>query len=192
MAVAREQLGLAFEVRWAPFFLDPSLPSEPEGKDKLAHYNAKFGAARVAAMMPQMAATFAGEGLPEYAQAGRVGNTFDSHRLLELAAAQPDAPAAQDALVEALFKQYFHLGRALSSRAVLLDAAAEAGLDGAAACLDSDAHGEAVWARVEEAYASRVSGVPHFRMAADGGAVHELSGGQPPAEFLKVFAAMAR
>ena len=87
MAVAGPSLGLSFEVRWKPFFLDGTLPGG-EGKDKAAHYQQKFGAARVAQMLPMMQRTFADAGLPSYNLGGKVGNTLDSHRLMELALQQ--------------------------------------------------------------------------------------------------------
>ena len=40
-------------IRWHPFLLDPTLPKE--GMSKMARYESKFGAARVAAMLPHMA-----------------------------------------------------------------------------------------------------------------------------------------
>ena len=82
MDTASKTLGMDFSVTWKPFFLDPRLPGG-EGKDKMEHYKAKFGAARVAQMMPHMVQTFAQEGIPGYSINGRVGNTMDSHRLLE-------------------------------------------------------------------------------------------------------------
>jgi predicted DsbA family dithiol-disulfide isomerase len=51
---AVKPLGLEFEVRWRPFFLDPSLPKE--GVDKRQRYAAKFGAARMRQMEPYMKA----------------------------------------------------------------------------------------------------------------------------------------
>ena len=92
-------------------------------------------------------------------------------------------------MVEALFERYFLRGHALSSRAVLLDAAAAAQLEGAQPFLESDEEHEAVWAEVERAYASGVSGVPHFRIDGGGGA-REISGGQPPEAFLQIFASL--
>lgn len=49
---ASSHLPLDFEIRWRPFFLDPTLPKE--GKNKMEHYKAKFGAARTEAMLPMV------------------------------------------------------------------------------------------------------------------------------------------
>jgi len=165
MQVASTTMSIDFSIRWRPFFLDPSLPAG-EGKDKMQHYREKFGAERVAQMAPTMIQTFKDEGINGYTMEGRVGNTMDSHRLLEYALAQ-GGTEKQNALCEALFDAYFLRGRALSSRSVLLEAAEKVQLDGAAALLDSEAGQEAVWAEVQRAYSSGVSGVPYFRI--DGG-----------------------
>lgn len=46
MDVASKSMGMDFSIQWKPFFLDARLPGG-EGKDKLAHYRAKFGQERV-------------------------------------------------------------------------------------------------------------------------------------------------
>jgi len=183
MSVAESTMNMQFSISWRPFFLDPNLPGG-EGKDKLAHYKAKFGAARVEQMMPRMVQTFADEGIPGYSINGKVGNSMDSHRLLEYAL-QKGGPAMQDSLVEVLFDRYFLKGQALSSRQVLLEAAATVKLDGAEDVLSSDHLHEEVWSQVEGAYSSGVSGVPYFRIDG-GGSGKEVSGGQPPEVFLKI------
>ena len=40
------------EIRWRPFFLDPTLPVG--GVDKMSHYISKFGKARIEGMIPQI------------------------------------------------------------------------------------------------------------------------------------------
>ena len=187
MTIAGETMGMDFSIVWRPFFLDPRLPGG-EGKDKQEHYKQKFGAARVAQMMPRMVQTFADEGIPGYSIEGKVGNTLDSHRLLEYAL-QQGGPVLQDSLVEVLFDRYFLKGKALSSRAVLLEAAAAANVAGAEALLASDELQEAVWTQVEGAYSAGVSGVPHFRIAG-GGPGKEVSGGQPPEAFLQILSSL--
>lgn len=184
MEVASRTMAMDFTVIWRPFFLDAQLPGG-DGVDKMQHYNRKFGAERVAQMMPAMAKTFADEGISGYSINGRVGNTMDSHRLLEHALNQ-GGPAQQDALVEALFHRYFLGGRALSSREVLLEAAAEVKLDGAETVLDSEGLKEDVWLAVESAYSDGVSGVPYFRIDG-GGHGKTVSGGQPAEVFLQIF-----
>lgn len=50
-----------FTVRWLPFQLVPDMSKE--GVDKLEYYNKRFGAQRVAQMMPSMARWAYGEGV---------------------------------------------------------------------------------------------------------------------------------
>lgn len=187
MTVAEKAMNMEFRITWRPFFLDARLPGG-EGKDKLSHYKSKFGEERVAQMMPRMVQTFKDEGIDGYSIAGRVGNTMDSHRLLEHALAI-GGPEKQDALVEVLFDRYFLKGRALSSHEVLLDAAKAASIDGAEQLLASESYTEQVWSEVEKAYQSGVTGVPYFRIDG-GGPGKELSGGQPPDVFLRIFAGL--
>ncbi len=59
---------------------------------------------------------------------GRIGNTRDSHRLIELAWSEGGA-ALQDRVVEALFHAYFEAEANLGDEAVLLAAAVKAGMD---------------------------------------------------------------
>jgi predicted DsbA family dithiol-disulfide isomerase len=56
---------------------------------------------------------------------GRIYNTFDAHRLLHWA----ELEGRQHALKRALFTAYFTDGRNPSDREVLIDVAAQAGLD---------------------------------------------------------------
>lgn len=90
-------------VRWRPFFLDPTLPPRV---DKMTHYKQKFGAARTARMIPHMQEVGRAEGIT-FSYGGDMGNTLDSHRLIELAAEQ----GKQDQMVEALFKRYVRARR---------------------------------------------------------------------------------
>ena len=75
MKVAEQRLNMDFTVTWRPFFLDATLPGG-EGKDKLAHYKSKFGAERVAQMMPRMVQTFKDEGIEGYSIDGKVVASF--------------------------------------------------------------------------------------------------------------------
>jgi len=82
------------------------LSTRPASLVKRDHYNSKFGADRVAAMIPQMEATGMKESPPiKFSYGGTLGNTLDSHRLIEWAYEMGGA-AKQDALVENLFSRY--------------------------------------------------------------------------------------
>ena len=168
--------GERFEAHWRPFQLNPDMP--PEGVERAAYRAAKFGSIeRSRELDAQVAAAGAAVGLEFlFDRQRRTPNTVDAHRLIRHAGAA-GGPAMQDAVVEALFRAYFHAGRDIGDRAVLAEAASGAGLDGAAAFLAS---GEgAAEVREEDAGFRRlgISGVPTFALAG-----HVLFSGAVPAE----------
>ena len=69
-----------------------------------------------------------------FERARRMPNTLSAHRLLRWAHVQGGS-AAQDRLLEALFRRYFTEGEDLGDEVVLVNAVTEAGLDGAAAAV---------------------------------------------------------
>jgi predicted DsbA family dithiol-disulfide isomerase len=149
--------GVAADVRWHPFELNPGMP--PEGEAVADHVRRKYGAtpeqssATRTAMREIAAEVGARLGSP-----ARIWNTRDCHRLLYWA----KDTGAQTALKEALFEAYFADGANPGERSVLLAAVASAGLDVGEArrVLDSDAFGRAVEA-VEARFAEMgVTGVP--------------------------------
>ena len=175
---------LSFEVRWQPFFLDPSLTKQ--GVSKKQRYMQKFGAARVAQMVPFMKSVFESVGVNGYSLEGNVSSTLDSHRLLEHALAQPDGVAVQDRLIESLFRRYFTEASNLGDREVLAAACTEAEVPGdwKRVLEDDDALLDDVIEKMESAQVERrIHGVPHFTI--DG--KHEVSGGQEPSVFLAIF-----
>jgi predicted DsbA family dithiol-disulfide isomerase len=122
------QAGLHFQ----PFELNPQMP--PGGQDITEHLTHKYGST------PQQQAQ-SREAIRERGAAvgfefrkegrGRIYNTFDAHRLLHWAGLQD--PGRQHALKKALLKAYFTDGRSPEDPSVLVQAAAEAGLDGTVA-----------------------------------------------------------
>ena len=167
----------AVEVRWRPFLLNASLPAA--GVDKMAHYISKFGAARVSAMLPSMAAVGSAEGIA-FDYGGLIASSVPAHTLLE-AAWERGGAALQDALAEGLFRYFFEQRGNLGDADALAAAAEAAGLRGAAALLRDDDTGvrAAAVARDAEAWRARyrVSGVPTF-VISDGQRVQALSGAQ--------------
>ncbi|KAI8472382.1 MAG: thioredoxin-like protein [Monoraphidium minutum] len=189
-AMAKYADTLDFRVRWHPYQLNPLAPEG--GEDKRAMYDAKFGATRVAAMLPAMARTYEEEGLPPYRVEGLTGNTLNSHRLL-LWAAEAHGLAAQNRLVERLFQGYFTQARFINDRAFLLEAAEAAGLPpgGAAEVLD-DPQSYLEQTQQELRRYPGVTGVPHFVVYPPGGGrpLARLGGAQRPEEFQEVFDAI--
>jgi len=169
--------GFDFEVRWRPFFLNPSLPAK--GVNKLEYYKSKFGEARVAQMIPYMVENGRRDGI-EFSYGGDVGNTLDSHRLIELAAQH----GKQDEVVEEVFKAYFEQEKNLGDRQVLQDIVERVGLPVDDAWFKSDNLVDEVQSEARTvAKKYRVSGVPYFVINGEVG----LSGAQDPDTFVKVF-----
>eukprot|EP00127_Corallochytrium_limacisporum_P006297 Clim_evm8s225 gene=Clim_evmTU8s225 len=148
-----------FEIRWLPFFLDPSLPQE--GRDKMQSYRHKFGA-RAEAIRDTVQSAARDEGI-EMPYAGKVSNTMDSHRLAEWCL-EEKGWKAQDRLMERLFKAYFEDDETISDPAVLVNAAKESNLDAAEAEVvvkDPTKYREKVISQINEVI-DYVSGVPFF------------------------------
>jgi predicted DsbA family dithiol-disulfide isomerase len=161
-------------VRWHAFELDPEAPAEATGTaaERLAE---KYGTSLEQAqeIQAQMTALAAQEGLDFHFERARAANTFDAHRLLQLAGDR----GVQTAAKERLMRAYFSEGERVGDRETLVRLGAEAGLDPeeARGMLASDAYGQAV--RADEALAARlgIRGVPFFVLGRRFG----VSGAQP-------------
>ncbi|WP_322989754.1 MULTISPECIES: DsbA family oxidoreductase [unclassified Hoeflea] len=150
------------EVRWRPYQLDPTLPKE--GKDRQQYLDEKFGgpegadqayaAIRAAGVDEQI--PFAFDKIPVSA------NTIDAHRVIRWAGSE--GLAAQDKMVETLFKAYFEEGKNIGDDAVLVEAAQQVGLEPAVIerLLSGDADRDAVNAEIDQARQMGVTGVPCF------------------------------
>jgi len=162
------------EVVWRSFELDPHAPhdSREDPVDRLAR---KYGMTREAALAAQARVTglAAGEGLTYRLDLARPANTFDAHRLLQLAAER----GVQGSVKERLLAAYFTEGRRIGDADTLATVAAEAGLDEAEArrVLDGDAFAAEVAGDEREAAALGISGVPFFVVDRRYG----ISGAQP-------------
>lgn len=175
----REFAGKAdFDVHWLPFQLNPQAEGG-QGVNKLEMYRSKFGAARVEQMLPMMVATGRKEGI-EFSYGGNTGNTFDSHRLISLAAKQ----GRQDEMVEELFRNYFEQEKCISDQAILAAAADKVGIVGVQEMLSGTGETEEVNAELRTYQEGmRINGVPHFVV---NGKYHE-SGAIEPSSFVQIF-----
>ena len=167
--------GLRFSVHWNPFQLNPDMPKE--GRDRMAYRALKFGSVeRARELDERVGAAAAGVGL-HFRQdlMLRTPNTLDAHRLIWLAGKE----AVQDAVMEAVFAAYFIQGRDIGDSAVLVDCAAEAGMDrgSVADFLAGDVAAQEMLAADREAREADVNGVPAFFL--DG---YSLFSGAMPAE----------
>ena len=112
-------------VTWRSFELDPQAPvaRAVDGATLLAQ---KYGMSREEALAGQrkLAGVAAGEGLDMRLELTKGGNTFDGHRLVQLAKAHD----VQDAMKERLMRAYFTEGERIGDRETLARLALEVGL----------------------------------------------------------------
>jgi predicted DsbA family dithiol-disulfide isomerase len=148
------------EIRWRPFFLDPTVPRT--GKPRIDYITGKFGSLerikpaheRITGLGKEIGIDF------HMADIETQPNTLDAHRLIGWATLEGKA----DPLVENLFADFFVNGVDLSNPEVLADIGARAGLDrnAVAADLKSDKDEELVRKQAQAASASGIGGVPFF------------------------------
>jgi predicted DsbA family dithiol-disulfide isomerase len=112
-------------VIWRSFELDPAAPAQ-RTVDSATHLAQKYGMSRDEALARQrsLAEMAAGDGLDMRSDIARGGNTFDAHRLLQLAKAH----GAQDAMKERLMRAYHTEGEPIGDHEALLRLALEVGL----------------------------------------------------------------
>lgn len=197
-ALARVGGEITAELQFQPFELNPQMG--PAGQEITEHITEKYGISpaqaqanreNIRARGAQLGFTFS-MGMATDVKAGamdggdaggksrsRIYNTFDAHRLLHWA--QLEGQAQQRALKEALFKAYFTDGQSPASHEVLVQLAAEAGLDAARAreILASGEYAAQVRER-EQFYTSQgIHSVPAIIINQR----HLISGGQPAEVF---------
>ncbi|KAK8087667.1 hypothetical protein PG997_002628 [Apiospora hydei] len=156
-----------------------------EGHADPGAHGAKFGGPeRAAQMQRQLAHAGRLDGI-EFTGKGLVGNTRDSHRVVELGKSKSNE--MQNRVILELFKSYFSEGGDITSHDMLVAAAEKAGIEPAEtrAWLKEGKGGDEVDAMVQEAYAKNVSGVPHITIQGK----YEISGAQDPEIFLKAIRA---
>jgi predicted DsbA family dithiol-disulfide isomerase len=162
------------EVFWHAFELDPSAPRLQEG-DHVQQLASKYGRTRdqAEAMIQRVIDLAAQDGLTLKLLQAKAGNTFDGHRLLQLAAAR----GREQAVRERFFRGYMTEGEPIGDRAALARMATEAGLDAdeVQAVLSSDEYAQDVRDDETAAAAIGIGGVPFFIL---GGRVG-VSGAQP-------------
>ncbi|MDQ6838545.1 MAG: DsbA family oxidoreductase [Actinomycetota bacterium] len=175
-AVTRFAHGDEVDLVWRSFELDVSAPpSTVEQGPYAERLAAKYGCsvAEARAMIDNMTAAAAREGLDFRFDLTRPGNSFDAHRLLHLALEH----GCQDLLKERLDRATFTDGSPTSDHGALRTLAVEVGLPEADvdAVLSSERYGEAVRADEAQARAYGINGVPFF--VVDGR--YGISGAQP-------------
>jgi len=152
--------GVAFQIRWRPFQLNPDMPEE--GVERAAYRAAKFGSVeRGRQLDAQVAEAGRAAGLDfRHDLMARTPNTVAAHRVIRAA----EAAGAQQPVVDALFRAYFQEGQDIGDPTTLDAIAAGAGLPGMAAMLAGEDHRQEVLAEDMAARRGGISGVPSFLM----------------------------
>jgi len=147
-------------------------------------YKQKFGETRIKQMLPQMLETGKQEGI-HFSYGGKIGSTFDSHRLLYYVKQQENGEQKQNDLINILFRAYFEKEQDLSDHQVLIKAAEQVGFNPneIKQFLQSDQYKKEVQRDINQRKKEGVSGVPHFRINDR----VELSGAQDPQQFIQAF-----
>ena len=162
------------EVHWRPYFLNDWIPRE--GISREEYLTTKFGSPeRYKDIAQRVVAAAASEGLTYAAdKISRQPNTIDAHRLIRWAAGLGKAAEMKQRLMDL----YFTEGADLTNRAVLVQAAADVGLDpeDVRAALESDQDVEQVTGEAEQAKNAGIQGVPMFIF----GGKFAVSGAQTP------------
>lgn len=162
------------EIVWHSFQLDPEM--KPKAGEDLYGYLAKRKgqnrdwAVRMHKQVEQMAKV---EGLNYNFDKAVVANSFNAHRLIQLAKKHGLGDAAE----EALFKAYFTDGKDINDNNTLLQLGMDIGLSAVETgeLLNSDAYAADVHADVAKAQLLGVNGVPFFVIDDKYG----ISGAQP-------------
>jgi predicted DsbA family dithiol-disulfide isomerase len=169
------------EVRWRSFELDPGAPAEREG-DRVERLARKYGTSRAQAeaMQEHITRAAAEDGVELRFDLVRDGNTFDAHRIAQLAAAHELA----DAMNERLFRARFGEGELISDPEVLERLALEIGLPAGEVRELLAGDGYAAEVRSDESIAASlgISAVPFYVVDRSMGA----SGAQPPEVFAQL------
>jgi predicted DsbA family dithiol-disulfide isomerase len=162
------------DLHFQPFELNPQMA---RGGESIAeHLGRKYGASPEQLEQGQERIRARGEELGfkfDMGKRSRIYNTFDAHRLLHWA----DTQGKQRALKHALFTAYFTEGRDPSDQQVLVDVAAQAGLDAdrAREILHSDEYANEVRTRERFYLDHGIHSVPAIIVNDR----HLIQGGQP-------------
>lgn len=165
------------EVRWRPFFLNSWVPRE--GMSREQYLITKFGSVDAYEDIVENVVAAASQVGLEYNHAlvKRQPNTTDCHRLIYWAARDSSGDKSA-AMKQRLMELYFKEGGDLTSTDVLVQAAADCGLDAerVRARLATDEDRDVVSSQAQEAADKGISGVPTYVFAGK----YAVSGAQDP------------
>ncbi|MEJ2433966.1 MAG: DsbA family oxidoreductase [Pseudolabrys sp.] len=174
------------EVYWHPYFLNDWIPRE--GISRAEYLTTKFGSPeRYAGIAERVTAAAASEGL-DYAmdKISRQPNTLDAHRLIRWAGGIGKSAEMKQRLMDL----YFTEGADLTNHAVLVQAAADVGLDpeDVAEALASDQDVAEVEQEAQYAKQAGIEGVPMFIF----GGRFAVSGAQAPENLAEAIERLAQ
>lgn len=177
-------------VRWLPFELNPELP--PGGADRGDYLRARFGdVKRFESAQAQLREIGAGLGIDfRFDLIRRMPNTRRSHALIALAANAPGGePSRQPQVKERILRAYFTEGRDIGDSEVLVEIAAEEGLDPKSVreSLDDPRLHQEIAQLEARARQQGIQGVPAFVFNRR----HLVSGAQEPSVFVQVLDSLA-
>lgn len=171
----------AVEIVWRSFQLDPDMESAP-GVDVYHYLAERKGQSLDWSIQAHQHVTkmAASVGLQYNYDKAVVANSWDAHRLIQMAKAQK--PSLGDAAEEALFRAYFTEGKDMSDHQQLADIGEGIGLnrEEVLTMLTSDAYNKEVNADIQLSRQFGVRGVPFFAFDRK----YAVSGAQEPAHFL--------
>ncbi|KZZ92410.1 DSBA oxidoreductase [Moelleriella libera RCEF 2490] len=148
-----------FNIRWHAYRLDLSPPAESVLVTDVAAK--KFGADRLLSKRARMAQLGSQEGF-NFTFSGRIGNTRDSHRLIQLGRAR--GPDMEDRVAMAVMRMFFEHGGDICGWGDLSRAVEQLGISPAETqeWLQGNGGADQVDQEVREAYAKGFKGVPTF------------------------------
>ncbi|KXX74314.1 Uncharacterized protein YwbO [Madurella mycetomatis] len=152
-----------FTISWSPFYLDEKSPEQ--GIPIQERFTQRFGRERAGELQERLRTLATQEGI-KFSFAGKLGNTRDSRRLIQLGKTKRCGEPHRDG-------------------AVLIRVGVKAGIDREEVrmWLETGRGGKEVDAEAQEAKSNEVRGVPNYTIQGK----WEIHGAQDPQEFMGVF-----
>ena len=170
------------EIEWHSFQLDPTIPETTNEKISVYQYLADrkgMSYEQSLNMHKGVIETAKNAGLTYNFDKAIVANSFNAHKMIQLAKTK----GLGDAIAERLFLAYFTQGKDLGNIDILVELGEETGLkkDEIISAIQSDEFAYKVKTDIQEAQNIGVRGVPFFVFNRKYG----ISGAQPPKAFLQ-------
>lgn len=170
------------EIEWHSFQLDPSIPKSQEKRGNVYEYLAArkgMSYEQAVKLHEGVVQTAKNAGLAYNFDKAVVANSFDAHKMIQLAKTKGLGDEAE----ERLFYAYFTEGKDFGDPAVLVELGKEIGLEEAAVteAINSDEYAYKVKQDIQEAANIGIRGVPFFVFNRK----YAVSGAQPPEAFLQ-------